>query len=109
MFGRSTPLANIKFLIETRDIEFDFFVRDYWRASAENNLSGSGYFARFRGFVLKALAWLLKRAAASPAVVPNTDDLNPRHRASGEVHPKEGAPCSAKLVYDREQLSGGVG
>jgi hypothetical protein len=44
-----------------------------------------------------------------PAAVLNTDDLNPRYGEAVRAHPKEGAPCSAKLVYDRELLSGGVG
>jgi hypothetical protein len=52
-----------------RRIKPDFFVRDYWHARVENNLLGSGNFARFPGFARRALAKLLKRAAASQAVV----------------------------------------
>ena len=90
MFGRSTPLANIKCLIENRDIKSDLFVKDYWHASVENNLLGSGIFRPVPEFRSQALAWLLKRAAASPAVVLNTDDLNPRYGASGEGSSKGG-------------------
>jgi hypothetical protein len=71
-------------------IKSDFFVRDYWRASVENNLLGSGILWTVSGFINGPFARLLKRAAVSPAVVLYTDDLKPRYGAT-----VEGPPCSA--------------